>query len=113
MASFNPSFNDEFVKCEVEWSKCRLLSFVTTVIESQILELFKVSMVFFAIEAAKISRSDELIIFASLFFEDENFLIGINAETFIYFDSSSSMIVLASAFFLSRLFIIKSVICTS
>ena len=51
--------------------------------------------------------------FASRFFEDENFLIGINAETFIYFDSSSSMIVLASAFFLSRLFIIKSPICTS
>ena len=113
MASFKPSFNDEFVKYEVEWSKCRLLSFVTTVIESQILELFKVSMVFFAIEAAKISRSDELIIFASLFFEDENFLIGINAETFIYFDSSLSMIVLASAFFLSRLFITKSAICTS
>ena len=51
--------------------------------------------------------------FASRFFEDENFLIGINAETFIYFNSSSSMIILASAFFLSRVFIIKSATCTS
>tara|TARA_B100000035_G_scaffold314601_1_gene331380 strand:- start:2318 stop:2518 length:201 start_codon:yes stop_codon:yes gene_type:complete len=66
-----------------------LLSFVTTVIESQISELCKVVIVFFAIEAANISRSDELIIFDSRFFEDENFFIGMNAETFIYLDSSS------------------------
>ena len=59
------------------------------VIESQISDLTRVLIVLLAINADRFSRSDELITVDNLFFEVENFLIGINAAIDIYVDSSS------------------------
>jgi len=81
--------------------------------EWHILDFDKISIVLFAIEAARASLSEELITLESLFFDVVNFLIGINAEIFIYFDSRSLMISCASEFFDRVLFIIKFAQCTS